>query len=337
MKNETKEITNEGLTVLSLFDGISCCLLALEKNNIEIKHYYSSEIDKNALLIQKTNLSADTRFHQIGDVRQINGVDYANIDLICAGSPCTQLSSINSKDRSGLEGEESSLFYEFIRIIKEIRAARTTNKPLQVLLENVWSMKKSEKEKITKTLGEAMNLDIQPIFIDSEIVAPAHRRRLYWTNIPYTPINPVDIKYQDIIVNGWVDREKANVLLSSHLTLTHGIERYFKMNIGNIIYMDVNFGNQSESSQLLQYPMLLKNSGYNWTKTRGKLDEYAFYNDCYRIPSVLECERLMTIKDGWVSNVSGVSKTAKYKAIGLSMTVDVITNLFTPLKDGNYL
>jgi len=105
MKNETKEINNEGLTVLSLFDGISCCLLALEKNNIKLKVYYSSEIDKHALMIQKTNLSADTRFHQIGDVRDVNGADYANIDLICAGSPCTQLSAINSKDRSGLEGE----------------------------------------------------------------------------------------------------------------------------------------------------------------------------------------------------------------------------------------
>jgi site-specific DNA-cytosine methylase len=333
MENGTNKINNDGLTVLSLFDGISCCLLALEKNNIKLKDYYSSEIDKHALMIQKTNLSADTRFHQIGDVRDIKGVDYANIDLICAGSPCTQLSAINSKDRSGLDGEESSLFYEFIRIIKEIRAARTTNKPLQVLLENVWSMKKSEKEKITKALSEAMEIDIEPIFIDSAIVAPAHRRRLYWTNIPYTPIKPVDIKFKDIIKNGWVGREKANVVLSGQLTLTSGLERYFKMNVGNVIYLDDEFGAQGELTQLMQYSMLLKNYGYNWKEFRGNKDEYAFNNDCYRVPSVAECEALMTIPEGWVSNVTSVSKTAKYKAIGLGMTVDVIVHLLSPLKN----
>ena len=332
MENETNKIKNEGLTVLSLYDGISCCMLALEKNNIKLKDYYSSEIDKHALMIQKTNLSADTRFHQIGDVRAIKGGDYANIDLICAGSPCTQLSAINSKDRSGLDGEESSLFYEFIRIIKEIRAERTTNKPLQVLLENVWSMKNTEKEKITNALSEAMDQEIKPIFIDSEIVAPAHRRRLYWTNIPYTPIERVDIKFQDIVKNGWVDREKANVVLSGQLTLTNGLERYFKMNVGNVIYMDDSFGKQGSIHQLMQYPYILKSSGYDWKNVRGKNNEYAFYNECYRVPSVLECERLMTIKEGWVSDVHGVSKTAKYKAIGLSMTVDVIAHLLSPLK-----
>lgn len=332
MENETKEINNEGLTVLSLFDGISCCLLALEKNNIKLKDYYSSEIDKHALMIQKTNLSADNRFHQIGDVRDIKGADYANIDLICAGSPCTQLSAINSKDRSGLDGEESSLFYEFIRIIKEIRAARTTNKPLQVLLENVWSMKNSEKEKITTALSEAMGMDIQPIYIDSAIVAPAHRRRYYWTTLPYSPIQPVDIKFKDIIKNGWVGNDKANVLLSSQLTLTSGLHRFFKMGIGNVIYLDDEFGSQGECSQLKQYSMLLKNSGYNWKEHRGSNDEYAFRNDCYRVPSVAECEALMTIPEGWVSNVNNVSKTAKYKAIGLSMTVDVIAHLLGQLK-----
>ena len=332
MENGTNKIKNEGLTVLSLFDGISCCLLALEKNNIKLKDYYSSEIDKHALMIQKTNLSGDTRFHQIGDVRGINGADYANIDLICAGSPCTQLSAINSKDRSGLEGEESSLFYEFIRIIKEIKAARTTDNPLQVLLENVWSMKNSEKIKISEALSEAMEMDIQPIYIDSAVVAPAHRRRYYWTSLPYEQIQPVDIKFIDVIENGWVSSDKANVLLSCQLTLTSGLQRFFKMGIGNVIYMLPEFGTQGECSQLLQYPFILKNSDYDWIKQRGNHDEYAFYNNCYRVPSVTECERLMTIPEGWVSNVSGVSKTSKYKAIGLSMTVDVIAHLLSPLK-----
>jgi site-specific DNA-cytosine methylase len=175
-------------------------------------------------------------------------------------------------------------------------------------------------------------LNFYSFFIDSEMLAPAHRRRLYWTNIPYTPIERVVIKFQDVIENGWVDREKANVILSGQLTLTSGLERYFKMNVGNVIYMDEEFGKQDSISQLMQYPYILKSSGYDWKNVRGKNNEYEFYNECYRVPSVLECERLMTIKEGWVSNVTGVSKTAKYKSIGLSMTVDVIAQLLNPLK-----
>ena len=71
--------------------------------------------------------------------------------------------------------------------------------------------------------------------MDSAIVSPVHRRRLYRTNIPYTPIKPVDIKFKDIIKNGWVGKEKANVVLSGQLAPTFGLERYFKM---NVIYLD---------------------------------------------------------------------------------------------------
>ena len=74
------------------------------------------------------------------------------------------------------------------------------------------------------------------------------------------------------------------------------------------------------------------NSGYDWKEYRGKKEDYIFKNDCYRVPSIAECEALMTIPEGWVSKVTRVSKTAKYKAIGLSMTVDVIAHLLSPLR-----
>ena len=115
-QNET-----EGINVLSLFDGISCAKLAMEKAGIKINKYYSSEIDKSALKIQEHHYGSDPNFIKLGDVRNINGYDLADeIDLGVFGSPCTNLSSINPVDRRGLEGSESRLFYEALRIIKGI-------------------------------------------------------------------------------------------------------------------------------------------------------------------------------------------------------------------------
>ncbi|AXG73842.1 hypothetical protein DVK85_06155 [Flavobacterium arcticum] len=103
----------KGINVLSLFDGISCAKLALERASVKINKYYSSEIDKSALKIQEHHYGADTNFIQLGDIRNINGLDLADeIDLVVFGSPCTNLSSINPVDRRGLEGSESRLFYE---------------------------------------------------------------------------------------------------------------------------------------------------------------------------------------------------------------------------------
>src|SRR4051812_38451857 len=114
-------MNENGINVLSLFDGISCAYLALERAGIKINKYYSSEIEKSALAVQHHHYSGNTNFIQLGDVRNIDGMALSDeIDLVIFGSPCTQLSAVNSKDRSGLEGEESKLFFEALRILKEI-------------------------------------------------------------------------------------------------------------------------------------------------------------------------------------------------------------------------
>jgi site-specific DNA-cytosine methylase len=328
----TTQINQEGINVLSLFDGISCAKLALEKAGIKINKYYSSEICPHALAIQKHHYSGDTNHIQLGDVCKIDGIELREeIDLIIFGSPCTQLSSVNSKDRNGLEGNESKLFYEALRILKDIYIFAPLSKKIYFLMENVWSMNKKDKDEITKELTSIFD-DTKLVMINSADVAPANRRRLYWSNIPNIGVpEPKQIRYRDILVNGFVDKEKANVLLGSNVTLTNGIFRYYKMNIGNIIFQDEGFANQLDSSKLLQYPILLKDSGYTG-KSRSGFGEYDFPNGCYRLPSVLECERLMTIPDGYVSDVPSVSKTNKLKAIGLAMTVDVISGLVANLK-----
>lgn len=329
---KTTQINQDGLNVLSLFDGISCAKLALEKAGIKINKYYSSEICPHALAVQNHHYSGDTNHIQLGDVCNIDGYDLANeIDLVIFGSPCTNLSSINPVDRRGLEGSESKLFYEARRICAQIYAFQPLFKNLYFLMENVASMKSKDRDLITSELAVVFN-DIQLIKINSADVSPANRRRLYWTNIPNIGIpEPKEIKYQDIVVNGYVDKEKANVLLGSNCTLTNGIFRYYNMNVGNIIYKYKEFAESSTDQKLLAYPLILHNSGYKG-KSRSGFGEYDFPNGCYRLPSVLESERLMTIPDGYVSDVPKVSKTNKLKLIGLSMTVDVIAELVKNLK-----
>ena len=328
--NEPK---SNGINVLSLFDGVSCAKLALEKAGIKINKYYSSEICPHALAIQNYHYSGDTNFIQLGNVCDIDGYDYTKeIDLVVFGSPCTNLSSINKTERTGLEGSESKLFYEALRIMGQIYTFQPLFKKLYFLMENVASMSRKDREIITNELAVIFP-DIKLYKINSADIAGANRRRYYWSNIPNIgKVVPTNVKYQDLVVNGFVDKEKANVLLGSHCTLTNGINRYYNMNIGNIIFKDKEFSKLSPEQKLLQYPAILKQSGYVGGRN-VKIDEYDFPNGCYRIPSVLELERLMTIPDGYVSDVPRVAKTNKIKAIGLSMTVDVIAHLLGPLKE----
>jgi site-specific DNA-cytosine methylase len=332
-----KPTKTQSINVLSLFDGISCAKIALDKAGIKINNYYSSEIDKSAIAIQSYHYSGDTSFHQVGDVKNIDVNDYLNIDLVIFGSPCTQLSSVNSKDRSGLDGPDSSLFYEAIRILRELKKYQYYNKKLHFIMENVASMDAKNRTLITSELENIFGDEVYMVKINSSLIAPSHRRRLYWTNIPDVEIpEPIEYNYSDIIDNGYVVKEKANVILSGNVTLTNGIYRHHKMNIGNLIYKDKDFAALSTEQKLLEYPFILNKSGYIG-KSRSTFGEYDFPNGCYRLPSVLESERLMTIPDGYVSDVPNVSKTNKLKSIGLAMTVDVIVGLLAKLKDNNLI
>jgi DNA (cytosine-5)-methyltransferase 3A len=324
---------NKGINVLSLFDGVSCAKLALERAGIKINKYYSSEIDKSALKVQKYHYGKNPNFIQLGDVKNVKGFDLADeIDLVVFGSPCTNLSSINPNDRRGLEGTESRLFYEALRILKEIYVFQPYNKKLYFLMENVASMKAADRDKITEELQNVFEDDVQLLKIDSALVAPAHRRRLYWTNLPDVTVpEPCGLDYVDVLENGFVDRKKANVLLSGNVTLTNGIFRHYKMSIGNIIYKDKAFAELPVEEKLLQYPKLLAASGYAG-KSRDVTDELAFPNGCYRHPSIKEYSRLMTIQDNYIDGVPKVSKTEKLKTLGLAFTVDVVAHLFQGLK-----
>lgn len=168
------------MNVLSLFDGMSCGQIALNRINKLVTRYYASEIDKYAIKITQKNFPNTI---QLGNVCDIDAELLPEIDLLLGGSPCQSFSFAGKG--AGFEGE-SRLFWEFVRLLKAKR-------PRYFLLENV-VMKKSWERVISEAVG------VTPIKINSALVSAQNRERLYWTNIPIlTPIEDKNIQLSTIL------------------------------------------------------------------------------------------------------------------------------------------
>lgn len=158
------------MNVLSLFDGMSCGRLALDRLGVKVNNYYASEIDKFAIQVSNDNWNDVT---QIGDVNHVkqwyedNGKP--SIDLMLMGSPCQGFSNA-SQSKLNFEHPQSKLFFVAVEIMKLV-------KPKYFLLENV-KMKKDWQDIITSYMG------VEPTLINSSLVSAQNRERLYWTNLP---------------------------------------------------------------------------------------------------------------------------------------------------------
>ena len=205
------------INVLSLFDGMSCGQIALDKLGVEVDKYYASEIDKYAMTIAKKNYP---NILHIGDVTQVDGTKLDKIDLMIGGSPCQGFSfagkQLNFKD------PRSALYLEFVRLLKE-------TKPKYFLLENV-RMKKEFQAIITKDLG------VEPIMINSSLLSAQNRVRLYWTNIPnVTQPNDLGIVLKDIIEDGVTDRTKSHCLDANYFK-GGNLKSYFEKHRRQLIF-----------------------------------------------------------------------------------------------------
>ncbi|MCM1323398.1 MAG: DNA cytosine methyltransferase [Acetobacter sp.] len=195
------------MRVLSLFDGISCGRVALERAEIDITSYYASEIDKYAIIVSQKNYPDIVR---LGDVRNINFSQFiGKIDLIIGGSPCQDL-SIAKQNRQGLDGERSGLFWKFVEAVKVI-------KPQYFMLENVASMSKENREIISQALG------VEPVLINSALVSAQQRKRLYWCNWEVCLPENKHIYLKDILETGLPYTDKSYCLTSHYngATFTH--------------------------------------------------------------------------------------------------------------------
>lgn len=184
------DVTEKGLIVLSLFDGISCGRVALERAGIKVAGYYAGEVDKHAIKVSQSNWADVTH---VGDVTKIsfkdgiltteNGkFDVGQVDLILAGSPCQGFSLAGKQ--LAFDDPRSKLYFEFERILKETNAKH-------FLLENV-RMKQEHKDVITQRLG------VKPVAINSSLVSAQNRYRLYWANFPICQPTDKGLKLENI-------------------------------------------------------------------------------------------------------------------------------------------
>ena len=281
------------MNVLSLFDGISCGKLALDKAGVAYDNYFASEIDQYAIKISSKN---HNDIEQIGDVQNIQTQYLPKIDLLMGGSPCQGF----SKAGKGLAFDDprSALFFEFVRIMKE-------TKPKFFLLENV-RMKKEWLDIITEHMG------VHPVLINSNAVSPQNRQRYYWTNIPNVGHPPMKNHQvlSDILEENPADNyNPGKALLEKH---------------DGGSWLNPSYQGQSNKIHEIEQkaPCLCAGSkGYN----------YGFIRQGERIRRLtpLEFERLQTLPDNYTQ---GVSDTQRYKVCGNGWTVDVIAHIVKNLK-----
>jgi len=303
------------MNVLSLFDGISCGRVALERLGIDVKTYYASEIEKNAIKVSQKNYPEIIKLGSIVGLTPPN-----NIDLLIGGSPCTDL-SIAKKERKGLDGEHSRLFWEYIRIKKECN-------PKWFILENVNSMSKEAKEIITKEMG------VEPIMINASLVSAQSRKRLFWTNIPVVGL-PEDkgILLKDILQpDAEIDERmtsngKAFCIDASYSkgsSLEHSIKKKVRtmVRIGREIGRHLNAEGKREDKANIPITrrIEIRNDDKCGTLTSVTKDNLVV-SDTVRKLTPIECERLQGLPDNYTECIAN---TNRYKCLGNAFNVDVI-------------
>ena len=276
------------MNVLSLFDGMSCGQIALDRAGIKVDSYFAAEIKKHAIEVTQHNYP-NTK--QLGDVTKINGFNLPKIDLLIGGSPCQDFSRAN-KERKGVEGSKSSLFFEYVRLLKECN-------PKYFLLENVimsdynyWFI--------------CNELDCEPVRICGSLVSGALRDRLYWTNIP-----PFSYDITGRLISNIPQPKDKKIYLQNILDSgTTKKRKHTCLNTGS--------GYQTPNQDALIHR----------NKTTGMIT-LIYEKDCVRTVNQNELEKLHNIPKGYTSILN---QTKAGDLIGDGWTVDVVTHIFKNIK-----
>lgn len=187
------------MNILSLFDGMSCGRIALERANIKVDKYYASELDKYAIKVSQSNYPD---IEHLGDVTRWRewDIDWASIDLLIGGSPCQGFSFAGKQ--LAFDDPRSALFFVYVDILNHIKSI---NPNVKFMLENV-RMKKEFLDIISKQLG------VEPIFINSALVSAQNRQRYYWCNWDVEQPEDKGILLKDIIEQAETERDKAHCI-----------------------------------------------------------------------------------------------------------------------------
>ena len=350
--------------VLSLFNGMSCGRIALNKAGIDYDTYYSSEVDKYANIVTQANYP-DTV--QLGDVTKWREwpIDWSSIDLLIGGSPCQGFSFAGKQ--LAFDDPRSALFFEYLNILNHIK---TVNPNVKFLLENV-KMKKEYLNVISSLLNA------QPVFINSALVSAQNRQRYYWANWDFKSPKDKGVTWGDIKQRGvnefyytekatqwmarhsqrknktltvWADDEKAQMCEASDYK-NYSSQRFYGVcdipenqeAIASMRGRRINPDTLSRedydtSIKYLQYVEFRYDGKSNCLSTVGKDNIVVPFTLPNRIPldlfffrykTPIECERLQTVSDNYTNHVSN---TQRYKMLGNGWTVDVIAHIFEGLK-----
>lgn len=337
--------------VLSLFDGISCGMVALERSGILVEKYHAYEIDKYATAISKRNYP-EIDYH--GDVFYGNFRKYKNCDLLIGGSPCTYWSVAKKGRETTADGEGFRLFMQYVRALEESNSK-------YFLYENNNSIHKNIKDEISKFLG------VEPIMINSALVSAQQRKRCYWTNIPnITQPQDKEIYLKDILVSGipWQDKSYAYTTRCQCATFKDTLKRHRHTMIAEPVVLHRGHGYNKGGIKQGKCPTFTASDSFVYNNLvavpvrighigKGGLGEriYSVYGKSvsmkangggggaktglYKIDLPdgdyiirklypIEAERLQTLPDNYTE---GVSNTQRYKCIGNGWTVDVIAHI----------
>lgn len=327
------------MNVLSLFDGVSCGQLALQRAGVVVHKYYASEIDQRAVDVTQRHWP-DTI--QLGDIKTINTTNLPPIDLIMGGSPCQGFSVASGRPKN-FKDERSALVFDFIDIVNKL-------KPKYWLLENV-RMAKECKEYIDYELGVKANQ------VNSADFSAQDRIRLYWTNIPFSMDWDKDASTVEDILEPEVDTKyvveprRAVTILDNEVNRrkiayigTDSIQnRIYKIH-GKSVTINAKAGGLGAKTGLYALPALRVDKvtpTYNGGRFKPSAAKFNTITACdrhgiltnhfIRRLTPVECERLQTLPDNYTS---GHSDTQRYKMIGNGWTVDLLAHIFKGMLNG---
>lgn len=294
------------MKVLSLFDGISCGMVALERMGIQVDRYVAYEIEPNAIKVSENNYP---QIEHCGDVTTADFSQYSGFDILIGGSPCQDLSVYKTSSAEGwrgLAGEKSKLFFHYVRALKEV-------KPKYFLLENVASMSKESADIISEILG------VEPIFINSSRISAAERERLYWTNIPQVGQIPhKDACLADIVVPTSKVPEKYWYK-----------DRPFQYNGDDKKVQCTMLGSGFMRNTREVYNLKSKANTLLCDGGGGNRQKKVYQDGRVRKLMPIEYERLQTLPDNYTDCVAD---SHRYTTVGNAWTVDVIVHLLQGIK-----
>ncbi len=288
------------MKVLSLFDGMSCGRIALERAGIDVNAYYAAEIDKHAVKVSQANWPDIV---QLGDVTKWKDwdIDWSSIDLLIGGSPCQGFSFAGKQ--LAFDDPRSKLFFVYVDILNHIRSV---NPSVKFMLENV-KMKKEHLAVISETLG------VEPVFINSALVSAQNRQRYYWANWEITQPEDKFIYWPDVMLS-----DATGCMFYSQASFNW----IFKSEKRKASYFEYS----KQTFVKMQMIEASHSKGYSNQRCFGIND-----SGTVRYIHPIECERLQTVPDNYTAHVSN---TQRYKMLGNGWTVDVIAHIFKCMNEG---